>query len=318
MIDRITVEIEDFMEDRFSNEAAFCKLCRELEINDIFTGHFDNQIYSLINKLERDIPHYTEKLYNALLVLSPNFKDEINSLFGILSPGAGSGSPENTDFYEREQKVFLDLFHNFGLDNVALNHTGIDPEELTPSEETTLAQETTPQEPTPQASPNPLKSLTLLALHDGPQAAQTIKGIVNGISREDKLSAQGRAFIAHCQFLLELAAAKDKNIFLANADPKKVELVQAFLNEETPGAQEEETDPMKMLSTMAMENSEQAIELIKELTNGMSKQEKASKDGQAFLAHCQFLLELAAAKDKNEFLENADPAMAGLVRMTLK
>ncbi|MCP4130003.1 MAG: hypothetical protein GY754_03195 [bacterium] len=175
-----------------------------------------------------------------------------------------------------------------------------------------------PKKETTQEETNPLKMLTILALHDGPQAAQTIKGIVNGISREDKLSAQGRAFIAHCQFLLELAAAKDKNTFLANADPKKVELVQTFLSEEDPGAPEEETDPMKMLSIMAMENSEQAIELIKELTNKMSKQEKKSKDGQAFLAHCQFLQELAAAEDKNEFLEKADPAMAGLVRMTLR
>ncbi|MCP4130002.1 MAG: tetratricopeptide repeat protein [bacterium] len=139
MLDRITVDIKNFMMKRFNNESNFDGLCRELEIDAIFAGNFDERISSLIKKLERDIPNPSEELYNALLVLSPNFKQEINSLFGILSPGTGSGSPdsgedsrqvkilsitaspEDSILYEREQEVLLDSFQNFTHNKLAID-----------------------------------------------------------------------------------------------------------------------------------------------------------------------------------------------------
>ncbi|MCP4137820.1 MAG: hypothetical protein GY754_43060, partial [bacterium] len=81
LVKNITVDILNFMIDRFSNAPDFDNLCRTLGINNIFTGNYDEQVTSLIRNLERNIPDFMERLYAALVKLKPKFEAQINDLF---------------------------------------------------------------------------------------------------------------------------------------------------------------------------------------------------------------------------------------------
>ncbi|MCP4130004.1 MAG: tetratricopeptide repeat protein [bacterium] len=181
--------------------------------------------------------------------------------------------------------------------NESLNRAGIDPEELIREEED-------------DDDFNPTQMLTIMAMEDGEQATEMITGLINGMSKETKETKDGQTAFSYLQFLLELAAAEDKDAFLENTDPKMLKVVKKILGEET--------NPLELIAALALEEGEQAAELITELVSGMSKETKESPEGKEFLARSQFLKELAEAEDKDGFLRTADPEMVEFLKMALE
>lgn len=83
MISAISIEIKQFLIDRFSNEAAFDDLCREIGISYASTADFDTRITGFINKITREFPDYVQRIHAACIKLRPGFAHEIHRLFSL-------------------------------------------------------------------------------------------------------------------------------------------------------------------------------------------------------------------------------------------
>ncbi|MBN2532121.1 MAG: hypothetical protein JXB88_04485 [Spirochaetales bacterium] len=80
-IDTLSIDIKNFLIEKFSNKNDFDNLCREFKINNFFSGNFDSRITSFLHYIEHHYPDAIEKLYRALLHLRPHFEKIIHTLF---------------------------------------------------------------------------------------------------------------------------------------------------------------------------------------------------------------------------------------------
>ncbi|MCP4129997.1 MAG: hypothetical protein GY754_03165 [bacterium] len=157
----------------------------------------------------------------------------------------------------------------------------------------------------PKKETNPMKTLTTLAMEGGEQAIKAITEFKNSIPEEAWETEEGESGLAYLQFLLELAAAEDKNAFFQNADPEMSAIVQTLLGEKT--------DPLELLTLNAYEGSEGTKERIQEIINAFPEEARETEEGKLIFAYLQFLLELATAENRQEFLKKADPDMVKIM-----